>query len=539
MKFFGIWTIFVALSISIVAAYYSIVGLSAIFAAALIPIIIMGTVLEIGKITTAIWLHLNWDTSPFLMKTYLTIATVVLMFITSMGIFGFLSKAHVEQNLVSSETAALLDSINFKIENNQQEITNYTSEIETLEQSTDIKIERIREQIAAEQDRIDRTIERIRPSIESQQQIIDAENKRKEELILPLNDELEIISQQISNLVEEKDRIENQTVDQKNNQEIETELVNLNRINEEIQVAQVLSQNPTKENIEQLQRLIGVDDDGIFGRDTREKLTEYVTNKQQQVQQSEQKIDELRSYVLQETNRIDSEKQKIPTITSQINDLRAKESEIRKNIQSIVSVDDERTVAARNEIQRIQLSLEQEILNNNKIIENLRAEASVTTDEETIKKISELQKNISTLKTEISEYNAEKFRLESSIRQLEAEVGPIKYISDMVYGNSDDKDSLERAVRWVILLIIFVFDPLAIILVIAGISIISKKEVKTDIIENSPTNQTPKKRGRPRKSEILTKSVEIHTDIQNNDLTNEVETDILTKNKRKKNGWLD
>jgi hypothetical protein len=88
MRFFGIWTIFAALSISIVAAYYSIVGLVAIFAAAAIPIIIMGTVLEVGKLTSAVWLHLFWHKAPLLIKSYLTIAVVLLMFITSMGIFG-------------------------------------------------------------------------------------------------------------------------------------------------------------------------------------------------------------------------------------------------------------------------------------------------------------------------------------------------------------------------------------------------------------------------------------------------------------------
>ena len=77
MNIFGKITLVVALSISIVAAYYSIAGLAAIFAAAVIPVIIMGTVLEVAKITTAVWLHLNWKTAPFLMKTYLTTATVV------------------------------------------------------------------------------------------------------------------------------------------------------------------------------------------------------------------------------------------------------------------------------------------------------------------------------------------------------------------------------------------------------------------------------------------------------------------------------
>ena len=89
----------VALTVSGVSAYYSIIGLTAIFAAAYYPIIIMGGVLELGKLVTTSWLYRNWDTCPLLLKSYLTSAVIILMFISSMGIFGFLSKAHIEQTL--------------------------------------------------------------------------------------------------------------------------------------------------------------------------------------------------------------------------------------------------------------------------------------------------------------------------------------------------------------------------------------------------------------------------------------------------------
>ena len=91
MRLFGIWTILVALVISAIAAWYSIIGLVAIFAAAVVPVIIMGTALEIGKITSAVWLHFNWKTHRWLIKWYLIFAVLLLMFITSMDIFGFLS----------------------------------------------------------------------------------------------------------------------------------------------------------------------------------------------------------------------------------------------------------------------------------------------------------------------------------------------------------------------------------------------------------------------------------------------------------------
>ena len=103
---FGYFTLFVALVISAVAAYYSIVGLTAIFSAAVIPILIMGASLEVGKVTAAVWLKLNWERASVLYKFYLVPAVAFLMLLTSMGIFGFLSKAHSDQSLVSGDSMA-------------------------------------------------------------------------------------------------------------------------------------------------------------------------------------------------------------------------------------------------------------------------------------------------------------------------------------------------------------------------------------------------------------------------------------------------
>jgi hypothetical protein len=88
--------LFTAISISGVAAYYSIYGLTAIFSGVFWPIVIMGSVLEVGKIVTTVWLHTHWHQLRWLLKSYMSMAVIVLMFITSMGIFGFLSKAHIE-----------------------------------------------------------------------------------------------------------------------------------------------------------------------------------------------------------------------------------------------------------------------------------------------------------------------------------------------------------------------------------------------------------------------------------------------------------
>jgi len=110
------------LTISAVAIYYSVVGLAAIFSAAVIPIYIMGTTLEVAKLVCASWLKANWERAPRFMKYYMSISVVVLMIITSMGIFGFLSKAHTDQNLVSGDVQSKIAVYDEKIKTERDNI---------------------------------------------------------------------------------------------------------------------------------------------------------------------------------------------------------------------------------------------------------------------------------------------------------------------------------------------------------------------------------------------------------------------------------
>ena len=119
-----------ALTLSGIAAWYSVVGLTAIFAAAVIPIIIMGGSLEVAKVVTTIWLHRYWDKCKWAMKTYLTGAVIVLAVVTSMGIFGFLSKAHMDQGIPTGDVAAQISLLDEKI-NIQKELIK--SERENIE----------------------------------------------------------------------------------------------------------------------------------------------------------------------------------------------------------------------------------------------------------------------------------------------------------------------------------------------------------------------------------------------------------------------
>ena len=104
-----------AFLLSGIAAYYSVIGLASIFVGAFWPVVVMGSSLEFAKVVTTSWLYRNWKTIPVLLKTYLTLAVIVLMFITSMGIFGYLSKSHLEQSTMIGPLADKVAIYNEKI----------------------------------------------------------------------------------------------------------------------------------------------------------------------------------------------------------------------------------------------------------------------------------------------------------------------------------------------------------------------------------------------------------------------------------------
>jgi hypothetical protein len=121
-KLIAYLTLISGLTISAVAVWYSVAGLVSIFAAAAVPIIIMGVVLELSKLVATVWLKVNWSRAPVLIRTYLIAAIVILMFITSMGIFGFLSKAHLDQNMVSGDVIDKVAIIDEKIKTQRDNI---------------------------------------------------------------------------------------------------------------------------------------------------------------------------------------------------------------------------------------------------------------------------------------------------------------------------------------------------------------------------------------------------------------------------------
>ena len=137
MLFTIIITFFSAISISIIAAGYSIVGLATLFAGAVVPIIAMGSALEVGKLVAASWLYNNWRNPlvPQSIKAYLTMAVIALIFITSMGIFGFLSKAHLDQVRPVSSNEIKIELVTNQIERQQIVIDRSQKTLTLLDQT--------------------------------------------------------------------------------------------------------------------------------------------------------------------------------------------------------------------------------------------------------------------------------------------------------------------------------------------------------------------------------------------------------------------
>ena len=148
--FLSYFTLFVALSLSAVAAWYSIIGLTAIFAAAVVPIIIMGGILEVAKITITVWLHEYWNQARWLMKAYLVPAVVLLMIITSMGIFGFLSKAHLDQAVPTGDVAAQVALLDEKISTQRDNIATARAAIQQMDNQVNERLARSEDDRGAE-----------------------------------------------------------------------------------------------------------------------------------------------------------------------------------------------------------------------------------------------------------------------------------------------------------------------------------------------------------------------------------------------------
>ena len=385
--FLGILVLLTALTISAVAIYYSVAGLVAIFAAAVVPIIIMGTTLEVAKLVTTVWLHKNWKNTVWWLKTYLSLAVVVLMLITSMGIFGYLSKAHIQQTAQNEQNIQEVSSIELEINRQQDLIAKYETQLVSYEGKGVDTDATIQSQIDKEQTRIDSAYTRIQPSIDEQNKIIDDETTKLGGGVKVFQDRVAEIDQQLT----------------------------------------LLQQYVDANDVKKLQSLVGVKADGNYGPGTGAAVTAF-------------------------KDKLSAEKQ---TLGQQIVDQ-------QKLVTSPV-ID-----AARAEIKRLRGIAEQQIADSNTLINRLRDQLGKTDVASTEKLVSDTRQKIAESSTTLEELTDRKFSLETEGRKLEAEVGPIKYLAEFIYGENTDNNTLEKSVRFVIVMIIFVFDPLAISLVVAA-----------------------------------------------------------------------
>ena len=166
---FNYLVLLTALTISGVAAYYSIIGLTAIFAAAFWPIVIMGSVLEAGKLVTSVWLKKYWDQANWQLKTYLTSAVIILMLVTSMGIFGFLSKAHMDQGVPTGDITAQVNLFDEKIKTQRDNIESNRKALAQMDATVDQTIGRsTTEQGAANAANLRRSQQRERGALQNE-----------------------------------------------------------------------------------------------------------------------------------------------------------------------------------------------------------------------------------------------------------------------------------------------------------------------------------------------------------------------------------
>jgi len=406
--FLGLLILFVALALSGIAAYYSIIGLTAIFAAAVVPIIVMGGILEVAKLACTVWLHQNWQRARMVMKIYLVPAVGILMFITSMGIFGFLSKSHIEQSALGTEQIAQVKVIDDKLVRAQAKVQRWNDEIGRLNRGeTSGRIDGL---ISREQERIENANLRIQPQI-------DQENAK----IKGFREQATVeVEQQNKRLSDAQKRTQADIA------LAEKRLAQLDK-----DVAAYTSQGTIK--------------GGVFTAD----IDNVKKGNQLRAQQKPERDQLAKSIQQAKQNEI------------------GVASRVQREITNINKRLSEQIKGVEDNVAKIRASINNTIESANNNIAKYTLEAG-SSNKNVDARIKELEQNIENIQPEIDELREEKFVFEKQYRQFEAEVGPVKYIAQLIYGDNPDQNLLEAAVRWVIILIVAVFDPLAIMMLLAA-----------------------------------------------------------------------
>ena len=491
--FLGLLVFITALCISAVAIYYSIAGLVAIFAAAAIPIMIMGGALEVGKLVTAVWLHKHWRRAKWWLRYYLALAVVVLMFITSMGIFGFLSKAHIEQTSASIESVEQVARIETELARQQAIIDRAEIKIREAENSTGNRNDDINAQIEKEQQRIDSAYERIKPAIEEQQKIISDARDSDADRTKPYEDQLTKITDELvrldNNAKEYEATIADLDVDNSAIDPIQAQIATIKNT-----IAKVEGQiaSGESEQIKQAQLTIGSNADGQAGPNTRRSANTWIGLQKERISELQKQISQLR---IEAKTTVDNERTRLSTIVSDIRNvqipaLKDREVQMLAKIDEVRATESPIVTTARDEIARIRASADEQVNASQTLIQQLREKITVDSGADIDAIIDAQSLRITDANKLIDELTEEKYTIEAEYRKLEAEVGPIKYIAEFIYEEAD-RDILEQAVRWVIITIIFVFDPLAVLLLIASQYTFewrsqNDNQIRRTIVQNEP-----------------------------------------------------
>ena len=384
MKFLNYLALFTSLGIAGIAAYFSVLGLATIFAGAYMGVVVMAGALEFGKIVTATYLHLFWDKLNY-MKYYLTLSVVVLMLITSLGIFGYLAKA-------SSDTSYATATANSEIQR-----------IDSLIDRQENNILLIEERITA----LDTGSVDVTESVNAQIEIRDGAWDRVQGDIDYAQGQIDSLRTQLTSLDNAVNELRNKGVE-----------------------------------------VITTDEGGVFqGAET--ETIDYVAQASQLFEEQKEQREQIREDIALQQANIDK---------------------YREQAQSTIN-------NANAEINRLQ---------------NL----STGNLDEKIAKTEDYNEQIDTLLDTIQVYKDERFVFEQEILGFEREVGPIKYIAEVIYGQDDSVKYLDNAIRWVIFALIFVFDPLAVLLLITSAGLIARKieDEKPKVVENRYVLQVPKDR---------------------------------------------
>ena len=375
-------TLFTALTISGVAIYYSVSGLAAIFSAAVIPIIVMGGVLEVSKLVTAVWLHRYWGIATWWLKTYLSIAVLVLMLITSIGIFGFLSKAHDTASGNATEAIATVQRIDGQIAREENRIQILEERIASLQSADGFDVSA---SITQQETIRDGAWERVQGDIDYAQGQIDR-----------LRDQLAVLDEAVNDL---------------RNRGVE---------------------------------VITTDEGGTFRRAETETI-DYVA--------------QAEALYEQQTPQRESIADDIATQQANIDRYRA---------QAQTTIND-----ANAEINRLR-------------------DQSTSSQDDDLNQIDEWNADIDDIYDVIDQLKDEKFESEQAVRLVESEVGPIRYIAEFFTGTEEaDNNLLETAVSWLIMVIIFVFDPLAVLLLIASQYTFEQRRKEKQSLEKPQPDDDP------------------------------------------------